>query len=748
MPKVSARFRNRKINFRTRISIHKGPIELSDEGEDEDFGYDDSGRQSAIASPRNASQNLVETGVDKEEESELHLQKVINASTAALLRSAVNRQYPTDPNIVSELSNTAANSSEAAIQPSGNQPSQNVPHIPIPDATGLVDPSAYEALYGKSKLFLPSSYIRFSDTVEDTLRAVIYTMDEEDQLWLGSFNSTQTQAIGPINPASNPAAYEESAKARRANARKGKEKERVAPDNEGPGRLSEDDFEALMDHFEKTTEETVPGLHLDINRLPSLADFEHTFESALINPRLPAIKIFAKFVYSHWKERRLKCGGRPIMPAVDFDESNESNPYVCFRRREIKMVRKTRRTDAQNMDRLVRLRNDLYKAHELLSAVLTRERVKREAVELEKVIFEGRCQIRDMKRRLNQPDGDEELLVSKREKRRKKEGSANGLLKSPHRKTTDLDENGPISGETAVQDTDVLKEHVRLSARFMDRELNRIREEQIGWEDFTDSGHQPINLSSAALRWRGTALSDHSPASRLIKEVASGTEQGSAPSISVLTHNQFRRRVGRGGRFLLDRILAPRQRTRDVTQINSRKAPEDSGEDDQRRRFVDRWRYDDDLRNDFPFVDDPQVIDDYDLPYSSRRRNLLDQDDQDCLNPHSETYLSQVLAYLNRVPEPHPPLVKVGKLPSKAVPNLLGSGLGRNHTGSGITTTLQEQILSVQAAAHLQGLGSNHQTTKRILSGVVAAASLGNINGSAQLRPPPMAMGHPLILYR
>lgn len=253
MPKASTRFRNRKINFKTRIAIRTGCLDVPSDHEDEEFGFEEDRRPSVGGTAGERIAQL-ETGVDKEEESEHHLQKVISASTAALLRSAVNDQLPSSSATLKEVAQAALDSSSAPGHLSA------VPHIPIPDATGLVDPAAYEALYAHSKIFLPSSYIRFSDTVEDTLGGVIYTMDEEDEIWLKEFNSDP--ALRNRSQDFALALPEEATKGKRSNARKGKEKERPEAEFDGPARLSEDDFETIMDHFEKTTEETVPGLHL------------------------------------------------------------------------------------------------------------------------------------------------------------------------------------------------------------------------------------------------------------------------------------------------------------------------------------------------------------------------------------------------------------------------------------------------------------------------------------------------------
>jgi enhancer of polycomb-like protein len=97
----------------------------------------------------------------------------------------------------------------------------------------------------------------------------------------------------------------------------------------------------------------------------------------------------------------------------------KESPYVCFRRREVKVARKTRRTDTQTIEKLVRLKSDLSSAQELLLKVLERERCKRELAVAEGKIFEDRVRMRELKRKLGEGQGDEALLVPRREKKRK-----------------------------------------------------------------------------------------------------------------------------------------------------------------------------------------------------------------------------------------------------------------------------------------------------------------------------------------
>ena len=67
-----------------------------------------------------------------------------------------------------------------------------------------------------------------------------------------------------------------------------------------------------------------------------------------MNPykNLADLKNLAGIVYPHWKSRREDREGRTVSPYLNFDETNDNDPYVCFRRREVKQIRKTRKTDA------------------------------------------------------------------------------------------------------------------------------------------------------------------------------------------------------------------------------------------------------------------------------------------------------------------------------------------------------------------------------------------------------------------
>lgn len=141
------------------------------------------------------------------------------------------------------------------------------------------------------------------------------------------------------------------------------------------------------------------------------------------------LQTVAKHVYEHWKERRVKNAGKPIAASLRFDETglrNDTDPYVCFRRRETKPVRKTRRTDQQSLEKLRKLRAEMETARNLLEMVLRREKMRKESLALEHTVFDKKCVLRDMQRQLGIKE-DEDLLFSKK-KRKMSTESGSGLV--------------------------------------------------------------------------------------------------------------------------------------------------------------------------------------------------------------------------------------------------------------------------------------------------------------------------------
>lgn len=84
----------------------------------------------------------------------------------------------------------------------------------------------------------------------------------------------------------------------------------------------------------------------------------------------------------------------------------DNDPYVCFRRREIKLQRKVRRSDTLALDKLRKLKGDMQRVKEILDLVKDREQARKEVLAIEHVIFEKRIHLRRLKRFLgvNTPD--------------------------------------------------------------------------------------------------------------------------------------------------------------------------------------------------------------------------------------------------------------------------------------------------------------------------------------------------------
>lgn len=139
----------------------------------------------------------------------------------------------------------------------------------------------------------------------------------------------------------------------------------------------------------------------------------------------------ARIVYPYWRERRIERNGRPIIPHINvrrqpshlcsfdssckIDDSNEGDSYICFRRRDVKPIRKTRKQDTASVDRMVRLKAELNTCLDLAKLVTTREDIKREFVLSSLNVWDTRINLVDLKRKfaLLGSREDEELLLDK-----------------------------------------------------------------------------------------------------------------------------------------------------------------------------------------------------------------------------------------------------------------------------------------------------------------------------------------------
>ncbi|CDK27399.1 unnamed protein product [Kuraishia capsulata CBS 1993] len=354
---AGARFRQRKISVKQTLSIWK-------QSDLPDLETEDQQREL----------QQFETGVEKGEEEEHHLQAVINAAQAKISGAKVEQVY-----------------------------------IPTPDASKVWQDASK---YYTQKFIAPASYIRFSATVEDTAGCP-YNMDEKDEEYLEKMN----KELPPDIP-----------------------------------RCTETEFEIISHRFETVINEKQPFLAMDPEHIltfdeikpialqpdkTSPEDVARTLEQTLnIHPFItlldapppdgkqprPLGELFEKFgkqVYAHWKLRRIERKGRSVFPILKFEdpsEKDDSDPYVCFRRREVRQARKTRRSDTQGSERLRKFHRELKNAYNLVFMCAQREVKRKESLKVENDIFKMRCQVKSVKRELGIKGEEEDLIAHKKKK--------------------------------------------------------------------------------------------------------------------------------------------------------------------------------------------------------------------------------------------------------------------------------------------------------------------------------------------
>ena len=97
-------------------------------------------------------------------------------------------------------------------------------------------------------------------------------------------------------------------------------------------------------------------------------------------------------------------------------DTDDGDPYVCFRRREVRQIRKTRGRDAQSAEKLKKLRKELEEARQLVALVKQREMIKREQLVTERELFNRRYDLRQLKTKLPEQfkEGDDDLLINQK----------------------------------------------------------------------------------------------------------------------------------------------------------------------------------------------------------------------------------------------------------------------------------------------------------------------------------------------
>ncbi|KAI0646398.1 enhancer of polycomb-like-domain-containing protein [Trametes meyenii] len=667
---AALRNRNRVTN-KTRLKVIRDSIEADPIVLDED---EEKARVVSTA------------GVDAEDANEHHLQAVLSAAASR---------------------HQAARSTRAA-----EKESAPAAYIPTPDSTGVV--LNYEELYPSGKWKDPVTYVKSSDTVEEAtsfalVNGFIYYMDERDKDWLDKNNE---EARGEGTSAQGAMSGTSTRSGRSAKA-KGKE-----PDVAQPVAMSEDEFELVMSIFEAITHEKTEFLHHGVEQgapFPPFSDYHDTFASPL-RPDLFAVYYvpdwvphpqqmlrFARVVYPYWRERRLERGGHRIIPAVNLDETDTKNEsYICFRRREIKAVRKTRASQASYSDRMIRLQTELSATLDIVRCVRQREETKREVQLQNHLVWDKRHAFADLKRShpsLGTKEDEELFLDREKPPKKPKVETSRPSLKLRHTR-----ENGDMGSPVAHAEPAIRPKEREATIRSqIEQELQQRKEKDKQWEDASDFAYQPspVPYSSRLFKFFGRRSS--SSASSTL------SDDEPAPTRAV------RLRRGRGGRLLVDRRASVKLRPASF---------DDSDEASERlRRLQERFRYDEDdvpaIGPGGPDEQDRKLIDECQPRHVAFTMTLFNEHDHRALSTDASLFVptaagrTQVWPFQSGQPciapsmrpgppTPRQPPVPVPHIAAISNANASGSSVANNSGSTPISVPTRVKPPASNSLAHLR----------------------------------------------
>jgi len=175
---------------------------------------------------------------------------------------------------------------------------------------------------------------------------------------------------------------------------------------------SENQFEEVMSFFENISSLKQPYATLDNTPILPYSEMEAAFDDEIDDLSRP----YAKDIYEHWKSRRSSKLNHPLMPALKFErnaDTDEGDPYVCFRRREVRQARKTRGRDAQITEKLKKLRFEFEQSRHLMNLTKQREIGRRDQMAVDFEIFQHRCAVKELRRNLQIKGDDQDLYNQK-----------------------------------------------------------------------------------------------------------------------------------------------------------------------------------------------------------------------------------------------------------------------------------------------------------------------------------------------
>jgi enhancer of polycomb-like protein len=245
-------------------------------------------------------------------------------------------------------------------------------------------------------------------------------------------------------------------------------------------------------------------------------------------PDSKALTRMARNVYPHWRQRREIRKGKSIFPGLNYDEANDGDPYVCFRRRDIRATRKTRRTDNYSVDKFQKLQYELQTAHQIVSMVQQRERHKKSSLRLDKELWEAKWKLFETKRKwpsLGVSREEEEVITGRSQQLQVQQNRENAAFNGAHalqpqsanvaqirKKQPDREKDERERRERAIEMAraaekgvatggrsmapESLKERAMALKQRLEEALARRNAANAEWDDFTD-------VRSLWVQWRG-----------------------------------------------------------------------------------------------------------------------------------------------------------------------------------------------------------------------------------------------------
>lgn len=383
----------------------------------------------------------------------------------------------------------------------------------------------------------PATYIRSSATVEDYVNPS-YCMDEDDEVALKVMNS-KLPGLPP---------------------------------------MTEEQFEEVMSFFEEMVQLEQPFANVHNAPIMPLDEL-----MLLVTDSTPdSVRTYANIVYEHWQTRRVVKGNNGISPQLKFEtgqESDDADPYVCFRRREVKNFRKTRNRDLQSAEKLRKLRLELETARNVLLMVKQREQARKEVLEIDKQVFEQRQAFRELKRKLKQ-SGDDDLLINQKKPKlppvvtqdqQLQQQLANAAVRpsgAELKTIEDLRAERERAIEREIQTN--IEKHIRWNDAFIDKTMFPLTPDTEDFQD-TDTQFLPAMPATVYLPTPPASVSEDEadkPAENGDVEMSdisrSSTPFRYASPAGDEDYHQampaFRMRIGRGGRRMLDRKVPYRRK--------------------------------------------------------------------------------------------------------------------------------------------------------------------------------------------